>query len=527
MSNKKFNPQQFAPAGLILALLALGSSIILGLVKGIAALKLYTPANPQTLTLALQISVGLTIVGLALYAMLAPEKVRRFLSGRQARYGSNTLINAVAFIGILFVINMLVYQNPKSWDVTEDKSHTLAPETLQALNMLPAKVTATAFYSARLSTTSVSQLLQDFKINSNGKFDYRFVDPDLDPVAARQAGITGDGKILLTMGERHEIASYATEEELTRSLIRLISPETRVVYFITGHGEADISQSSNANLSSARSTLENKNYTVKTLNLAAENKIPEDARVIIVAGPTKPLSEQEVSLLKAYVEKGGSLIVLEDPLPLTNFGEAPDPLADYLASTWGITLDNDIIITPSQQPLYAVAAGYDPNHPITRAMTMVVILPQARSISLGVPPANVTLTGLIQTAQQAWGETNFTDTNNVKYDAGEDKAGPLTMAVAGENTSTKGRVVVFGNSLFITDNAFNAYGNSDIFINAVDWAAEQENLIQITPRQPVQRSFKLPSQLQWIAILIGSIFVLPGLVILAGIASWISRRQRG
>ena len=66
----------------------------------------------------------------------------------------------------------------------------------------------------------------------------------------------------------------------------------------------------------------------------------------------------------------------------------------------------------------------------------------------------------------------------------EDNPGPLTMAVAGENSSTSGRVVVFGNSFFATNEAFDAYGNGNIFVNSVDWAAEQENLINITPNTP-------------------------------------------
>ncbi len=171
------------------------------------------------------------------YAIMAPETVRRFFTGRQARYGSNSLILALAFVGIIFVVNYIVFQNPKSWDMTADKSNTLAPETLQALATLPEKVTATAFYTASLNSASADELLLKFKTNSGGKFDYRFVDPDLDPLAAREAGITGDGKIMLQMGDRKEIASFANETELTKTLIRLISPQARVVYFLEGHGE--------------------------------------------------------------------------------------------------------------------------------------------------------------------------------------------------------------------------------------------------------------------------------------------------
>jgi ABC-type uncharacterized transport system involved in gliding motility auxiliary subunit len=536
MDKKRKNPAaRWAFIGLIVALLGCISSGLLGIVQGIIALQIYTPTNPQTLTLALQISVAVLIVGLAAYILMTPDTVRRFLSGRQARYGSNSLIMTLAFVGIIFVVNYIVFQNPKSWDLTEDKSHTLAPETLQALATLPGNVNAIAFYSANLPTENAENLLRDFKANSKGKFDYQFINPDLDPLAAREAGVTGDGKIMLVMGERKEIASSASETELTRTLIRLISPEARAVYFLTGHGEGSIDSGSTPSFSTARTTLESKNYTVNTLNLLETNKVPEDALAIIVSGPQKPLADQEVSLLKQYVDAGGSLVVMEDPTFFTEFGESPDPLADYLQTDWGVVLDNDIVIdlVNTQNPFQAVSSQYSPTHPITQNLTVnyIVILPQARSISLNTVGETITQTAIILTTQQSWGEMNLVSSETPAFEEGTDIPGPLNLAVAAENSETKGRVVVFGNSIFATDEAFDAYGNGNIFINSVDWAAEQDDLINITPRTPVERMFILPTlgnaQLILVSILIFSIFLLPGLVLVAGISSWISRRRRG
>jgi gliding motility-associatede transport system auxiliary component len=496
MNKREKNPAaRYAFIGLIIALLACISTGLLGILQGAVALQMFKPAKPETITLALQISAALIIAGLATYALMAPDTIRRFISGRQARYGSNALIMTLAFIGVIVVVNYIVYQNPKSWDLTEDKSHTLAPETLQALATLPDKVSAVAFYSTSLPRDSAQKLLTDFKNNSKGKFDFRFVDPDADPLAAREAGITGDGKIMLVMGERKEIASSANENELTRTLIRLISPEARVIYFLTGHGERGLEGgggNDQVSYSVAKTTLESKNYIVNPLNLLADKKIPEDASVIVIAGPQKPLSDEEVTTLKEYVDKGGSLIVMEDPTVVTDFGDSPDPLAAYLASDWGITLDSDIIIDLStQQGLNAISAAYN-QHAITQNLSAnyVVIMPQARSVSVSGQLEGINATPLISTSANSWGETNFTSAegDQIKFDEGSDLPGPLSMAVAADNATTKGRVVVFGNSLFAGDQLFDAYGNGNIFVNSVDWSAEQENLINITPRTPVQRT---------------------------------------
>ena len=537
MAKKKQNPAaKYAFIGLILAVLGCVSSGLVGAAKGMIAINMFTYEKADSLNMALYVSLGALIIGLAAYALMTPDTVRRFFSGRQARYGSNSLIMTLAFTGIIFVINMLAFQNPDflgaPWDLTEDKSNTLAPETLQALQTLPENVTATAFYSANLNTSSASDLLLKYKNNSKGKFDFNFVDPDQDPLAAREAGITGDGKILLTMGDAKEVAASASESEITRALIRLLSPEVKTVYFLQGHGEPSLESGGNISFSIARSTLESKNYTVNTLDLLSANKIPDDALALIIAGPMKPLAGAEVALIKKYVDAGGSLVIMEDPIAVTEFGDTPDPLAEYLTTDWGITLSNDIVIdlVNNQNPLQAVSSQIG-QHPITQNLTQnyFVILPQARSIGLGAQLENISLTPIILTTDQSWGETELVSGTTPQFDPEKDTPGPLNLAAAGENAVTTGRVVVFGNSLYASDQFFDAYGNGNMFINSVDWAAEQENLINITPRNQTPRTLDINrlTQGKLIIMTLLAVIVLPGLVVFAGISSWLSRRKRG
>ncbi|MBE0680565.1 MAG: GldG family protein [Anaerolineales bacterium] len=533
MAGKKKNPYiKYAFIGLIVASFGCVSTGLIGAAKLLLGMKMFTLETPEILNLPLQISVGVLVIGLAAYAILSPDSVRRFFTGRQARYGSNSLILTLAVLGIIFVANYLVFNNPKSWDLTADKSNTLSDQSLQILATLPEKVTATAFYTSSLDTSSAEELLLKFKTNSKGKFDYSFVNPDTNPVAAREAGITGDGKVMLQMGETKEIASFVTEEELARTMIRLISPEARAVYFLQGHGEPGLDGGGELSYSIAKSTLESKNYTVNTLNLLSSKTVPEDALVVIIAGPKKPVSAQELTQLKKFVNEGGSLFVMQDPRFFTEFGDAPDPLGAYLTNEWGITLDNDIVIDyeNSQNPFQALSSQYN-SHPITQNLTQnyIVILPQASSVSVGESTETIILTPLISTTDQSWGETQLDLGSNEfpTFDPAADTQGPLSLAVAGENTETKGRVVVFGNSLFATDEIFDAYGNGNIFINSVDWAAEQEDLLNIPIRETTQRVFLPPTQPGFLVLVVVVVFVIPGMVVFAGVYSWFSRRKRG
>ena len=518
----KANWRRFAPIGLYLALLAT-----------LAAISLYIIQREWNLYL--QISLGLILVGLAIFALLDPDRARMALTGRQARYGSNTLVMSLAFIGILVVINYLGYKNTVRKDLTEGQQNTLAPETIDTLDKLPQPVEALAFYSQQVASQkeNARKLLEQYKFEGKGKFGYRFVDPDADPVAARDAKITRDAMVVIKMGDRQEPVEFVDEKDMTSALVRLIGNETRAVYFLTGHGEYDPEGTGNQAYSLVKQVLESKNYKVSKLNLLSTNKIPDDAKVVIVAGPKQPLTNEEVDKLKAFSEAGGALIVMEEPVQMTDFGDKPDPLAEYLGKSWGIVLGKDMVVDLTLQQSFVAVANAYASHAITSKMQgLAALFPTARSVTASGDIPGITTTELVLTSDQAWGETDLkSPTANgqvqVAPDAGKDMLGPVPLVTVGQSTDRNRRVAVFGDADFANDANFTQYGNGDMIINTIDWAAGQENLINLTPKDNVQRVLVTPTRYTLGLILFGSVFLVPGAVLVAGVIVWIQRRKRG
>jgi ABC-type uncharacterized transport system involved in gliding motility auxiliary subunit len=253
---------------------------------------------------------------------------------------------------------------------------------------------------------------------------------------------------------------------------------------------------------------------------------------VIIAGPQVPLTNDEVTLLNTYLNKGGALVAMEDPRQLTKFGSAPDPLADMIAK-WGITLQDDLIIDTSQTNAFLAVADTQSygQHPITQKLIGYnVAFFTARSLKLdATAPQGITLTPLALTySTGAWGETDSKSIENKSpsFDPASDIAAPLTLAAAAENTTTKGRLVVFGDSDFATDVLYQQ-GFGDILINAIDWSTQQENLISLTPKNNVVRTFQTPDTFTTIGSILVSVCIVPLLVIFAGVAAWYSRRRRG
>ena len=513
------NWRRFARFGLYLSILAILFSIGWYIVQ-------------RQFDLVLQIGLGVIVIGLALFALLDPENARQLLIGRQARYGSNALVLTLAFIGILVVVNYLVFKNSKRWDLTEGKQYTLAKETIETLGKLSQPVQAVAFYTKQTPSDQARSLLDQYKYKSNGKFDYEFIDPNANPAAATQAKVTRDGTIVLNMSGNQEAVTNVSEQELTGGLVRLLNPEKRAIYFLTGHGERSPDQGGQESYSTLKTTLESKNYSVTSLNLLTENQIPADAKVIVIAGPKKPLAKTEVELLSAFQDKGGALIVMEEPLPLTDFGSIPDPLADYLAQKWNIALGVDIVVDlTSQQPFAPYAARYG-SSPITEKLknqtAQFLTVRSAKVLTETISGASPV--ELVFTAQQSWAETNLENLSGgqsqIGFDQGKDTPGPISLAVAAENFESKARVVAFGDSDFALDTNFFVYANGDLMVNSIDWAAGQEALINLTPKETKTRMLLPPQSAMMNLILLGTVIVIPGLALVGGIWVWILRRRR-
>lgn len=520
--------RRYAPAGLVLSGLAFLTLIGSIFVRALSASRMVT-IDQETLTSVTWASVAVMALGIGGAALLNPDGARKLLTGRQIKNGSNSLIMLLAVTGILIFANIMSVTYPASRDLTENQENTFAPETLEIVKGISQPVVVRAYYTPESSTEEVVKLLDRYKKEAKNGFTYEIINPNINPAQAQEDGVTRDGTVVLIMGAAKETVQYPTEQEITGALVRLTSPEKRPIYFITGHGERDLNGQSEQSYSAAKTALEGKNYVVKQLSLLAAGNVPADAKVVILAGPQTPLKAEEVTALEAYLDAGGSLIVMQDPGIITQFGEQKDTMADLLTK-WGVTLNNDFVINPNSA-LGASNPVADPSayqqHPITEKLTGVyTVFPRSRSITLDTNNQSVSISALAVSTTDAWGETDLESLKNNQVDIDEkDTPGPVTLAAVGENYTSGGRLVVFGSSEIASDQVY-SQGFGDIFINSVDWAAKNEKAINLTVKTPIERKARPINQWATIGLFLGSVCLIPLLVIGVGVAVWASRRRQ-
>jgi ABC-type uncharacterized transport system involved in gliding motility auxiliary subunit len=483
----------------------------------------------RAFNLALQISLGVTVIAFILSIVLDPEKAREKITGKRMRYASNALLFIIAILGIIVLVNYFAFRIGQRWDLTEDQNYSLTKETLDVLNTLPNPVTVEAYYTTSSSNTSAKQLLDTYKYYGKGKFDYQFIDLNSNPIKAQNANVTRDATIVFIMQGKQEQVTYVSEEEFTSALLKLTNPGKRAVYFLAGHGEPSLKNDGDTSLYQLTVALQGKNYTVNSLNLLSDHKIPDDALAIIIAGPEKVLTSDEINLLKAYLDKGGGLVYLSEPPFLTKDAGQSNPLDDYITSQWGIEQGNNIIIDSGVNPPIVTYSKSYGEHAITSKLSYAIFFPTAHSVVANkTAPENVSLTPLIYTSENTWGETDVKSIDQgVSFDPKTDLQGPISVAIAANNQKTGAKIVVIGDSDFAKDKSFATYGNADFMVNSIDWAAKQDNLLNLTPKNQTKRSLVPPQDLTMGLILLGVVFIIPGLIIALGISTWIQRRNRG
>jgi len=504
---------------------------VLGAIAIVASLGGYLVIGQIDKWVILLFAIGL---GCLVYAALErPERTVEALSSRNVRYGSNTVVMSVAFIGILALINVLSNRYNNTIDLTQNHNYTLSPLSVQIVHKLTQPVEAYAFYqSGDPARDSFKPLLEEYRKESS-LINYQFVDPYSQPGMAHQYNVQAVETTVLVSGTKQQTITGSDEGAFTTALLKLERTTTPVIYYLTGHGELDFANTDpQQGASLAKTAIEADDYVLKPLNLAATTKVPSDAAAVIVAGPTVALLPLETTALEQYLDSGGKALVLADKRQQSILG----PFAQH----YGVDLGNGIVVDPALNfdndeltPLIGRQANLP--SPITKDLPSV-ILPSATSATPATtPPKDLQVQPLAQTTDQSWLET---DPKVAHYDPGVDPKGPLDVLVsvtrtptdtttASSNSST--RVVFVGDVVFAMNTMAQIgggdlpLGNKVLLTNAINWLTANDDLIQIQAKPATDQSLIL-SNTQVNVLLFGSAVFLPLIVLAAGALVWWNRR---
>ncbi len=303
---------------------------------------------------------------------------------------------AGAFVGIVVLINLFGLNAFSRIDLTKGGQYTLSDASREAVRNLEDRLTIRAYFSNDLpapyssNARYVKDLLEEYYSASDGELSYEFLDPvaeeteedkekrkemrrdifgrqmreetdverelravGVQPVEVRvNEGDNLEVKrvymgISLRYGDQREAIPVVTdtrslEYDLTTLIRKITRTEVPKIGIITGREGLDLRE----DLSKMMGLL-GQQYEPLPIDLAAEQKIPDDVSAIIVTGPNAPFEAPEVSAIADFVASGKSAAFLLDAIRVdiqtTQYEEVDHGLDDLLAS-YGVTLEPGLLL---------------------------------------------------------------------------------------------------------------------------------------------------------------------------------------
>ena len=419
------------------------------------------------------------------------------LNTKQTRIGSYSIVMSVIVLAIVIAINIFVSSLPTKltqFDISAVKLYSLTSSSKAVVSNIEDKVTIYWICQSGKEDTVIEKLLNVYDSLSDNLSVVK-KNPDTYPTFAKEytdETVTNNSLIVVS-GDKSRYISYESmyqtdassyyttgsasksfdgESLITTAIDYVVSDVLPQVYVLTGHGEADMS-------TTMTTALEKANVETKDFSLLNEDKIPEDAALILINSPASDLSDKELSILETYMDNGGHILVLsgtesDNKLPNIN------GLLNYVgvSKTDGIVIDLNRDNYAFEYPYFLMPTIGESD--ITKALVeenSKVIMPIAAGLTIGSSAGDYEVKSLLSSSSESYAKTaGYSLSTYEKED--EDVDGPFALAISAENS--KDGSLVWIASDYLLDDQYNSYSsgaNSDFFMNALSWKmADNESL---------------------------------------------------
>lgn len=263
--------------------------------------------------------------------------------------GTKTIILVAIIIAIYIGVNILLEKIVlPEIDTTQNKIYSLSQESKDKIGNMDKDINITLINFSNY--TSIVNFVERYvELNNHIKME------KVDDLSARADLMqkysldATDSLIIVKSGETektltendlytYDYSTYeeidTTEEAITNAIINVTTEEKPKVYFMTNHIGYDTQY-----FSTIMGAMENEANEVETLDILANNGIPEDCDCLVISTLKEDITEQEKDKIIAYIKNGGEMLLMCGPnimdAKLSNFQKVLDE--------YGITMDNGVV----------------------------------------------------------------------------------------------------------------------------------------------------------------------------------------
>ena len=489
------------------------------------------------------------------------QKENKFLQIIKKKWlinGTTTLALVLIIILVFIALNMWMQSLELTpIDLSQEKLYTLTDESKEKVKNIDKDINL--YFVGYTDSDSTVDLAKQYK-KVNEKINAEAVDATTRPDLVEKYGIeSGSEGIIVECGDKSKVltssdlvtydtTTYETisiaEQKLTSSIIAVATDKVPKVYFLEGYSDYKLSN----NMTYLGIYLSNEVTEVDTLDVLSTGKIPDDCDTLIICTPKIDFDEIAANAIIDYINSGRNILWLNSAVTSEqNFPNVNKILALYGVKPFEIGIIRE---TDSSKMLQGSPDIIKPDalySTITKdiAKDSGVRFINATKINLvseeELENLKVNKTELLNASEKSYFRNNFkiqTDEKSSSDVAGKFLVGAeleKTITEANEENGTKAvksKMVIYGENNFTTDypvsnysqvTVFQLANNKDLVLNSIAYLVDRQE--DITARKNTGTvSYRATEQEDTIIKCI--IFVVPALIIIAGIIVWIIRRRK-
>ncbi len=254
--------------------------------------------------------------------------------------------------------------------------------------------------------------------------------------------------------------------------------------------------------------------------------VPFDCDEVVLIAPAVPLTATSIGAIQDYLAGGrGTLLVAGDP-----WSQAPAAAASLndLLTPYGVGFSGGLVVEPDASRAFDAitpAVFSYGSSPITRDIQgFASLFPDVTAIAPAVVAENVPVV-IASTTNRSY--SIGTPRQDLTRQAA-DTPGPFTIMETLEVPAVqrKARIAIVGTSAFAENRILPPSSNDanlELVLGTFQWLAHEDSLISLPPKPPRALPLTLTQQDQSTVIFI-TLFLMPGVIVFAGVMVWWRRR---
>jgi hypothetical protein len=445
------------------------------------------------------------------------------------QYRIQYLIFILLFIAIISSLSWISTKYKIRSDWTAGNRNSLSSDTIALLKTIAGPIVIRSYQTEDPALQqAITEILSRYQYHKHD-LQFQLLNPDLAIKHTKEDNIKQYGQTVIEYNNKSEVINSLSEQNISNALLRLARNKRPLLHFLQGHGERDPASTSVTGYNTLANKLHEQGVETRTLNLL-KDEFNNPASTVAITPSSSTILTGEINKIKDHLENGGNLLWLQDPFIATEL----KPIMDFLQLNFidGVVVDNDKnmrqvlgLSHPAVLPIIEWKL-----HPITEKIKNFTLFITAVALSVN-KNSDWKITPLLITQETSWSETGgFTIDVNFDENNGDTK-GPLIIGMAfereftDENNIKKQRIVVIGDSDFLSNNNIGQGANLDFALNTINWLAEDDELILIAPKTAPDLQLNL-NDTKIAIISFGFLIILPLSLLAAGIGIWLKRRKR-